>query len=384
MRAGTPPSALLALFLVACGPPDASALFTTMQVRTVGSEQDANDAFIGVIESADDELIVALPRITDTLISDAIIARREAGVDVRVVTDVDQQSDPGVQALRDANVPLRLADGGISYFDFSLNTDVSWSSSQVLMSHAFVVADRYDILNATLAGGDTDSAVVLFQMQGEDLATDLWLEHNQVFGGSDATALTAFSAPAKSQADVNWIYPTDSDVPVEMWLGPQERVTKRVIDAVYTARKSIRIMSNELVNDGMVRAIQEKASWGFPVTAIVGPAFGTTSQPLSRVFQNEAPDVEKHRFTAATDLPTIILIDIEGGVDVMPRAFVLSHDLYSASRIYRNTEVETDQLIDGNLFVLDDDTFVRGEKPDSPLQALVDLYEDHLDRSGAF
>ncbi|MEZ4318186.1 MAG: hypothetical protein R3F61_11805 [Myxococcota bacterium] len=372
------------LLLAACAPPDASALFTTLDVRVAPNEQSANDAFVGVIASADDELVVALPQATDTVLTDAIIERFQAGVDVKVVSDIDQSSDPGIQDLVAAGVPLRLGDGGIGYFDFALNTDVAWTSDQVRMSHAYVVADRYDIISGTLAGGTSEAAVVLFQLQGEDLAQDLWLEHNQIFGGSDATALTAFSAPAKSQADVRWIYPTDTDVPVELWLGPQERVTKRTIDAIYTARKSIRLMSNELVNDGMVRALQEKASWGFPVTAIVGPEFGSTSQPLSREFQNNTPDVEKHRFDAVPDFPTVVLVDIEGGVDVTPRVYVLSHDLYSAARIYRNAEVITDQLIDGNLFVLSDDRYEEGGEPGSPLQPIVDLFQDHLDRSGAF
>ncbi len=376
--------ALVPLALVGCAEPDGEGFFMSLDITTTETEAEAGDVFVGVVESASDELVVALPRLTDTFLAEAIIERHEAGVDTRVVTDIDQADDPGVVMLRDANVPLRLADGAITYFDFALNTDVAWTSDQTIMSHAYVIADRYDVASASLAGGSSDTATIVLQMQGEDIAEDLWIEHNQVFGGSDATALTAFSAPAKSQADVRWVYPNETDIPLEMWLGPQERVTKRTIDAIYTARTSVRVMSNELVNDGIVQALQSKASWGFPVEAIVGPDFGTTSQALSRAFENETPDVEKYQFTDGEDLPTLVLIDIEGGEDVMPRAYLLSHDLYSAARLYRNTEVVTDQLIDGNLYVVSDDTYTEGGKSDSPLQTLVDLYEDHLNRSGDF
>jgi hypothetical protein len=375
---------VLALLAVGCAEPDGEGFFMSLDITTTESEAEAGDVLVGVIESADDELVVALPRLTDTFLAEAIIERYEAGIDTRVVTDIDQADDPGVVMLQEAGVPLRLANGAVTYFDFALNQDVAWTSDQTIMSHSYVVADRLDVATASIAGGDTDTAAVVIQMQGEDIAEDLWLEHNQVFGGSDATALTAFSAPAKSQADVRWVYPNETDIPLEMWLGPQERITKRTIDAIYTARSSVRLLSNELVNDGIIRALQDKAGWGFSVEAIVGPEFGTTSQALSRVFQNETPDVDKYRFDDADDMPTLVLIDIEGGPDVMPRAYLLSHDLYSAARLYRNTEVVTDQLIDGNLYVITDDSYSVGDKPDSPLQTLVDLYDDHLNRSGNF
>jgi hypothetical protein len=372
------------LALIGCAAPDTSAIFTNLDVRVVADEQAAGDEMVAVIEGADDELIVALPHLTDGFLTEAILAKHAEGVDVRVISDIDQASDPGIVALMDAGVPLRLGDAGITYFDFALNVDVSWTSSQVIMSHAFAVADRHDVVSATAVGGDSPGAQVVFQIQGEDVANDLWTEHNQIFGGSDATALTAFSAPAKSIADARWVYPTDTSVPLEMWFGPQERVTKRCIDAIYSARTSVRVMSNELVNDGLVRAMQEKASWGFPVEAIVGPEFGSTSQALARVLENDAPDVTKRRFDAVSDLPTVVLIDIEGGPQVTPRGYVLSHDMYSAARLYRSTTVLTDQLIDGNLFVVSDETYALGSSPDSELQALVDVYLDHLDRSGDF
>ena len=49
-------------------------------------------------------------------------------------------------------------------------------------------------------------------------------------------------------------------------------------------------------------------------------------------------------------------------------AFVLTHELYSAARLYRGSEVVNDQLIDGALWVVSDyDTELAPE--------MLDLYE---------
>ena len=386
----------LALLLVGCAEPGTTDYFVQLDVLTVDDEESAAQEMVSLIGSATKTLEVALPQGEDTALSDALVTAWDAGVDIEVVTDVDARNGAAILAIEDAGIPLRFADDAVTYFDFSANTDVYWDSDQVVMSDAFVVADDRYVVNATSVGGIGGGAQVVFRAGSEDLADDLHLEHNQLMGGSDATALTAFSAPAKSQADIRWVYPTETDAVYELWLGPQERVTKRVIDAIYTARRSVRVMSNEVANDGISRALQSKSSWGFDVELIVGPDFGSTLSQLEDQVVDQTPDVQKFRFADATDLPTVILIDIEGPdgeLDVMPRAFVLSHDLYSASRFYedrlgRLLEVTTDQLIDGNLSVISDadHRYVDGEHndPSSELAPLIDLYMDHLNRSGAF
>lgn len=383
---------LSSVLLAGCSEPLIDDVFTTLDVLVTPDEQGAADRMIAAIDTAEDTVHMAIAHMGDPAIADAAIAASDRGVDVKVVTDVDQAGDAGIQALFDADIDVRLADGPVTYFDFNANDDVTWDSDQVLMSHSYVVVDDLRVVNSTAAGNLGGGAQVVFELQGEDISEDLFLEHNQVFGGSDATALTAFSAPAKSQADVRWLYNTNSDTMFELWLGPQERVTKRVIDAIYTARRSVRVMTNELANDGLARALQDKSSWGFDVELIVGPGFGNTLQQLEDQVNDASPDVQKFRFEDDVDLPTIILIDIEGrdgDLDVMPRAYILSHDLYSASRFYQDRlgrllEVTTDQLIDGNLCVLSDEDYVNGSDDASHLQPVVDLYMDHLNRAGDF
>jgi hypothetical protein len=186
----------------------------------------------------------------------------------------------------------------------------------------------------------------------------LWTEHNQVFGGSDATATTAFDDSAKSIADFRWLYPTDSQMALEIWFGPQERLTKRMIDAVYSAKSTIWISSDQIINEGLIRALEYKARDGFDVRVLVGdkqPAqFNPRTPPA--LLANETPNVPKRRLSGEL-LPTVLLIDYEDardGNNYPTRAFMLSHDMVSASRLFQQTTVANDQLIDGNLMVLND------------------------------
>jgi hypothetical protein len=212
---------------------------------------------------------------------------------------------------------------------------------------------------------------VLLALTGEPILEDLLSEHNQVFGGADATSPTAYDGMAKSIADYRWNYQTRSDVMLEIWFSPQERTTKRLIDAVYGARSSVRVLTDEMTNDGLSRALQEKASTGFDVEVIVGPRFGLTSEDLADDLRFETPDVRKRRITEATPvIPTLVLVDYDTQ-QTEAKAHILTHDLYSAKRIdgFQRTVVN-DQLIDGTLFVLRD-----ADEPSPELEALADVYK---------
>jgi hypothetical protein len=165
-----------------------------------------------------------------------------------------------------------------------------------------------------------------------------------------------------------------------MWIGPQERVVKRVVDGVYSARSSVWVLTNQLGNEGLARALQDKAEWGFDVQVIVGPGFDDASI-LSREFSSSTPDVVKRRATVQR-VPTLVLIDFEPDSTGhrRPRGMFLTHDLVSAARLYRGAEVQNDQLIDGLLWVIDEDD----EDLSAENLALQDLWQRTLDQSGGF
>ena len=76
----------------------------------------------------------------------------------------------------------------------------------------------------------------------------------------------------------------------------------------------------------------------------------------------------------------LVLVDVEeeGQELLTARAMVVSHDLYSAARLYGSSEIRTDQLIDGNLFVLDD-----YDEPSDDMIALRTLWQEHFDRGSS-
>lgn len=354
------------LLLVGCAPPAADELRFSLDPAIVGAA-DAAARFTDVFDAATETLDVALPAGEDTSLSDALIAAHERGVDVRVVTDHDEQTDPAIAALLAAEVPVTLADAGVAFFDFDTNQDVAWSSADTIMSHAFAVADKYRFVGASTVGVASDGPHVVFEGENEDLAEDLRAEHNQVFGGADATELTAYSSLNKSVTDWRWSYGTEADFRVQTWFGPQQRLVKRVTDATYAAHGSIWVMSDDITDQGLIQALQDKAADGFDVRVLVGPSFGTVEPGLSDLLLDEAPDVDVRQVTS-TSLPTLVLVDyaepLAGGT-WPSRVMVATHALWSAGRTYRNAPTRTDQFIDGTLWVLED--------PDAPSGVMDDF-----------
>lgn len=363
------------LLVTACAAPEVGDLFTSLELTVADGAAEVHTTFVDAIDGASDTVRIALPGLTDADLTDALLAAADRGVDVQAVFDIDEAGDLGVTALLDAGVPVRLANGALQYFDFGSNEDVGWSGDQIAMTHAFAVVDRTRVVLATDAGRDGPGARIVFAGRSEDLGDDLTAEHAQLFGGTDATATTAFDAPSKSIADARWVYPTVGPDLFELWLSPQERTVKRMIDAVYSARGPIRLMADDVADEGIARALQRKAEDGFDVEVIVGGSFAQANPGLSDVLIRQAPSVPVLRASLPGRLPTILFVDlVEDGVPTLPmhpRVMVQTFPMVSASRLYAGDEVVTDQLTDGALYVL------ASRRGPTPLQlALVPLYED--------
>lgn len=374
--------AWMVVFAVGCAPPDVSEMFNELQISVADDEDAAAAPFIEAIDGASDSLYVAIPSGDDTEIADALVRAWDRGVAIEVLTDFDLSASPAITTLTDAEVPLVLRDAGLGYFEFGLNDDLVFDSTKTIMAHSYVVADEQTIVAASRIGSTGAGKRVVLKLRGEDLVDDILKEHNQIFGGTDATAVDAYDAPAKSIIDTHWRYGTQSDVDLELWFGPQERLTKRVIDAVYSARSAVWIMTNDFADEGLANALQEKAKWGFDVQVIVGPAFGTSSSALSRIFEQQTPDVVKRRIVDEDVVPTIVLVDYPDDADgyrPYTRAMVMNHDLFSAARLYRGEAVFTDQLIDAAMWTLTD-----VNTPSDELLVLEELFSAQRDVSVEF
>ena len=374
----------LPLLLAGCAAPDTNQVFNNVQVQSFTESdggQQVIDAFIDGALSAESDLAVLLPGLENMELAQVLIQAHESGVPVAVASDVDSSDDVGILALLDAGVPVSLGDGAVAYFEFSLNEDVSWDSSQVRMTHNVMVIDRTHVLNtSSLEPGD--GFRWLFDSTSRDLSYDLDIEHNQIFGGSDASSMTAYDSLAKSVADNRWIYGMQSDEHLEVWLGPQERLIKRIVDATYGARASIYVLTDDFMDEGLAVALGAKYADGFDVQVVVGPNFKENERALSNNLEESGVPVTQ--LPAGTVVPTLLLIDTqidERGTWNTAKAMCLSHDIVSASRLYRAAPVLSDQLMDGSMWVLND-----YDSPDSEetaqMGALIALWEDALSRSG--
>lgn len=368
----------------ACSPPDVNEAFNHIDLQVLSGASSATDAsakWIGLVESAQQSVHIAIPEGDDTALADALIAAQERGVEVEVVTDVDLAESPAISRLISDGVPIQLADGPMAYFDFGVNADVAFTSEQVRMTSAYAIADRQRFIAGSDGGSNVSGARVVLEGRGQQIVEDLYTEHVQLFGGADATAVTAFDAPQKSIADNRWLYPTQDDWHLQMWLGPQERVTKRMIDEVYGARANVWLLTDELANEGMARALQAKASVGFDVQVVVGPSFGSTAPGLARIFERETPAVDKRRVSTPR-VPTVLIVDSEpamvGGIGLNTKVYVLSHTMISSTRLWNAEPIPTDQLTDGVLWVVDD----PGQRAQATSD-LIDLFQSMRDQGSA-
>jgi hypothetical protein len=368
---------LPALALAACAPPPYEDGFYAAAATVQSDSAGADAALVAVIDAATTELHVALPSGDADAVPQALVRAWDRGVAVELLTDVDEAEKPAIQDVIAAGIPTALADGAMGYFDFAVNADVEWTSDQVRMTDCWAIADRTTVAACTHAGDLGDGPAISLAVRGEEIVEDLLAEHNQLFGGTDATALTAFSNPAKSILEVRWSYGNTDDTRVGLWFGPQERLTKRVIDAVYGARSSVRILTDELANDGLARALQAKAANGFQVEVVVGPRFGLTSSVQARVLETEAPDVALYQRRDVDQLPTVVLIDFEEtrlGQRSQAAAYVLTHDLVSSARVWKGAEIPSDQIYDGALWALMDT-----DEPSDDMLSLLDLFTAQRD-----
>jgi phosphatidylserine/phosphatidylglycerophosphate/cardiolipin synthase-like enzyme len=364
---------VLLLLVSACSPSFDGYLLGAAMI-TDEPVESVNARFASLADAATTTLDVALPSLDDPTLTEALTAAWARGVDVQVVTDAQAAEAPGIAALATAGVPLRLADDDLAFFDFSQNADVAWTGDQVQMTHSFAIADGAQWLLANRAGSSDDGPVVAVDGFGEDVAEVLRAEHIQVFGGSDATALDAYSAANKSVGDPRGWFPTDGPEMLELRFGPQDRLIKTLIDATWGARSSVRLVTEDITDAGLGTALAAKAADGFDVEVIVGASFGTTTPSATNAFLAAAAGVRILQNSAAGTLPTMMFLDLEQARDGRyhePRVLTLTHPVWSASRLSGSTEVVTDQYCDGTLFGLS----VRGLPP---TRAIVDLAQTLL------
>ena len=396
---------LAPLCWMGCAPPDPAEGFINVEQFIDADGPTTNARYIELANGAESSLRIALNTIEDEDLANAIVDAWDRGVDTRVVLDFDNAEAPGVLLMAERGMlclggdealqaraageeaPCTLADDSTSYFDFANNVPVTVPSSSIHMTHHFAVADRVNFIRSNKAGDLGNGTRLTLVGRGEDVGDDLSWEHQQLFGGTDASTLTAFSSMAKSVTDNRWMYPTQSPVVMEMWMGPQERVIKRIIDSVYRARANVYVLTDDFVDPNLARALEQKAADGFDIRVIVGPRFGTIRPEFSRTFV-EQDSIRKYRITDAEldHVPSLVLVDTKpdrAGEQQMAQAYVLTHDMVPTNRYFGSgASLEllsaSDQLMDGNLIAFDDFQH-DADAPSTEIGQVFDVFAAHLD-----
>lgn len=430
---------LVALALVAgCAEPVASDnVWIDVDVSIDDAPTMAQKA-ADLIDAATDSVRLALPEGADGVVIDAVADAIERGLVVELVSDVDRRDDPGFQRLLELDgvqgytagevqsrflyedeqeaiasgepfTGLVFNGGPVGYFEFAFNQDVSWGSEEAVMASSYVLVDDDRFLTTTHLGVDAPGSRPVLTGRGEYLLDDLIDEHIQLYGGVDAVAVTRFNNPAKSVTDRDWMYPVADAYELEMWLAPQERATKRVIDAIYSARSSVWVLTDDFANEGLATALYDKHTMGFDVRVVIGPAFPDSDLPtedgdvlnrdslrylvangsrLESDGQSTDDRFPLRRITGAERLPTVVLLDVEQARDgnhYPAEAHFLSLDLYSSTRLFRGSEVKSDQFIDGALWVVRDPQHDGRDSDtlETELQLFSDTFLEHWDRADA-
>lgn len=371
-------------------PPSITESFNKAQFQSAPAVQDSDHRaqLIADILAASDTVDIAVSRLEDTEVADALIAAHKRGVNVRVVSDWDSwgggtNPDAGLQLLEDADVLPVYGDGELIYLPeptlasilgrcqespaqqfYMCGAGQSGDQGAMtrpgkynLMSHNFAIIDGMTVWNfPSLVNGE--QPWVGWRIESSILAYDFRSEFQQMHGGVFATTLDVYNGPIKSNTNSTVDYLTDQGR-MRVLFNPQQRLVKAVIDQVYKAKSSVWLMTDSIGHPQLLKALEYKKNNGFDVRVMVHPAHqaeGDLKSRLQALGARMAPAGLDH-------LPTMVVIDElpDRNRDRRPRQVIsVSHPLWNASPY----EVETsrpndivkvypsDLFVDGNMWHL--------------------------------
>lgn len=246
---------------------------------TANGSVDLRQRVIAYINKATFSLDVACYSFSDAPVTDAIIARWNAGVKVRLILDAES-SQSQADRLRVLGVPVITStyggnhlSGGIHHNKFllvdardaSTANDWVWSGATNLSPDQLIV--------------DANNA---FEIQDYGLTQAFLIEFNEQWGSSsDApNAATARMGSAKSNNTPHFF--TVNGIPIEVWFSPSDGTEAKIVQAVNTADYGVAYSILAFTSDPIADAMRAKytAIPGFSVRGVhdSGNANGTGSE----------------------------------------------------------------------------------------------------------
>jgi phosphatidylserine/phosphatidylglycerophosphate/cardiolipin synthase-like enzyme len=205
----------------------------------------ADEQLATAIEGARLSVDMAIYDLNLWSIRDALISAHRRGVEVRVVTESDNQDEQEVQDLKQAGI------------------EVLGDRREGLMHDKFVVIDRSQVwtgsMNYTIGGGYLDNNNLL-QVQSFRLAEDYTHEFEQMFVeehfGIDKTPSTP-----DPQFTINGSL-------VEVYFSPEDGTLEHLLATVNKAHESISFLAYSFTSDELAKALIECAATGVKVQGV--------------------------------------------------------------------------------------------------------------------
>jgi hypothetical protein len=369
-----------------------------------GAANDLRQGLLDEIAGAKKKIDFATHRLEDEEVAQALVSAHARGVAVRVVADSEAASDTGILTLQGNDVPVIFGDGEIKYLpdptltslleacfateryrECTSGADNAMDAGLMvrpddynMMSDNFAVIDELEIWHLSAPVGTQNSFWFGWHAHSQDMAIAFTREFQQLAGGVFASTLTVYNGPVKSTVhgivydsrlsgerpgrtrQLQPGYLTDEGI-VRIEFNPQQRLSKEIIDEIYRARGSVYLMTDQLLNGSVIKALSYKARAGFDVRVVV-----REGSPLLNNAQEFAALGDDLLRTVDTDyLPTVLVVDEEPdrNGDTWPRlAMVLSHSLMNVApfQVLTPRDLQDPGLSDDVIRIYPSDLYVDG------------------------
>lgn len=201
---------------------------------------------IDAIDSAKEQIDIAIYSFTLGTIRDALERAYGRGVQIRIVMESDNLNQPEVGALQAVGIPVRS------------------DERDHLMHHKFMVVDRSTVwigsMNFTYSGArlENNNGIMILN---EELAADMLVEFEEMYLEDRFGQLSQRNTPFE-------LIQVNGQV-VEVLFAPEDLVTQRLVQIVRGAQERVQGMAFILTSDPIAEALVERSQAGLPVHLVL-------------------------------------------------------------------------------------------------------------------
>ncbi len=217
-----------------------------------GSADDAHNParmLAGYIGQAKETIDVCAFELDNKVIVEALLAALKRGVRLRLVTETDYLDESGVQALKNAGVPVvdDQRDGALMHNKFMVLDGKSvWTGSMNFTENCAYRNDNHGVF--------IDDA----RIAANYAAKFQWMFEQRRFG----------AAPSKAARIPNPLVTLADGSVVENYFSTHDRIADRVTAKIGAAQRSVHFLAFSFTHDGLGQAMLARASAGAEVKGV--------------------------------------------------------------------------------------------------------------------